>query len=289
MQSQNRVPLVLMLCAVTAWTATAATARSQVPPVPSSGLVRQIDHVVIGSDEPEQLFRLFSEKLGLPVVWPFESYGTFSSGGVGFGNVNVELSRGGRGPGIIGVALEPGSVPELITGLDALGLKHGSPEPFSRRDSSGKDSLLWTTVGMTNLPPAPASLVFFCKYNFDVDAARRQNLRELQNRGGGALGIESATELVMGVRDIAAAQRDWRLLLGQGTTGRQDILRIGSGPAIRLVAAQEDQLEFLRIKVKSLARARAFLRVEEMLGSDVGREIALKLPRAAGIDVRLVE
>jgi len=56
-----------------------------------------------------------------------------------------------------------------------------------------------------------------------------------------------------------------------------------------LVAAQEDRLELLRIKVKSLARARAFLRAEDLLGDDAGREIALKLPRVAGIDVRFVE
>jgi hypothetical protein len=217
------------------------------------------------------------------------SYGTFSSGGVGFGNVNIELiHRGDRRPGIIGVAMEPGSVPELIAGLDALGLKHGSPEPFSQKDSSGNNRLLWTTVGMTNLPPAPASLVFFCKYNFDVDAARIQRQRELQDRGGGPLGIESATELVMGVRDIDAAQRDWRLLLGPGT-GQQDVWRIGSGPAIRLVAAQGDQFELLRVKVKSVARARAFLRAEDLLGNDAEREIALKLPRVAGIDVHFVQ
>ena len=44
-------------------------------------VVRQIDHILIGSDKPEELFRLFSEKLGLPVVWPFTTYGDFVSGG----------------------------------------------------------------------------------------------------------------------------------------------------------------------------------------------------------------
>jgi hypothetical protein len=258
---------------------------------PEKPLVRQIDHIMMSSDEPEQLFRLFSEKLGLPVVWAFQSYGTFSSGGVGCGNVNIELIHlAGRGSGIIGFAMEPGSVSELVTGLDARGLKHGSAEPFTRKDSAGNDRLLWTNVDMTNLPPAPASLVFFCKYNgFDVDAGRTRLKRELENRGGGPLGIESTIELVMGVRDIAAAQRDWRLLVGPSITGEQYVWHIGSGPAIRLIAAQRDQLELLRIKVKSLERARAFLKAEGLLGDDIGREITLNRSRVAGIDIRLVE
>jgi hypothetical protein len=245
---------------------------------------------MMSSDEPEQLFRLFSEKLGLPLAWAFQSYGTFASGGVSLGNVNIELIHlGGRGSGIIGFAMEPGSVSELITGLDARGLKHGSPRPFSQKDSSGNDRLLWTNVDLTNLSPAPASVVFFCKYTTDVNASRTMHQRELQNRGGGPLGIESATELVMGVRDIAAARRDWRLLLGSAMTGQQDVWPAGSGPAIRLVAAQEDHIELLRIRIKSLERARAFLKTESLLGDDTGHEIALKRSQVAGIDIRLVQ
>jgi hypothetical protein len=134
---------------------------------------------------------------------------------------------------------------------------------------------------MRSLPPAPASLVFFCKYNHDVEAGRNKFQRELQNRGG-PLRIESATELVMGVRDIAAAQRDWRLLLGPAITGQETVWHLGSGPAIRLVAAREDHLELLRIKVRSLERARAFLRAEALLGDVARREFALKRSRAAG-------
>jgi hypothetical protein len=191
----------------------AAGQSTQASHLPSKVLVRQIDHILIGSDEPEELFRLFSEKLGLPVVWPFRSYGEFSSGGVGFGNVNIELIRAERPESaLIGVALEPSSLPEVLTELDAQGLKHGSPAPFHQKDPSGAERLLWTTVQMTSLPPA--STIFFCKYNFDVDERRARIRGELQNHGGGPLGIESVMELVIGVRDMAAAQRDWSILLG---------------------------------------------------------------------------
>jgi hypothetical protein len=77
-------------------------------------LVRQIDHIIIRSDEAEGLFRLFSEKLNLPVAWPYRSYGAFSSGGVGFGNVNIELmlrSESRPGSGLRAVALERSPCP----------------------------------------------------------------------------------------------------------------------------------------------------------------------------------
>lgn len=253
-------------------------------------LVRQIDHIIIRSDEAEGLFRLFSEKLNLPVVWPYRSYGAFSSGGVGFGNVNIELmlrSESRPGSGLRAVALEPISLSGVLTGLDARGLKHSTPAPFQQKDPSGAERLLWTTVQMTSLPPASA--IFFCKYNFDLDERRARIQRELQNHGGGPLGIESLMELEIGVQDMAAAQRDWGILLGPVREGQQRVWQIGSGPAIRLVAAQEDHLALLRVKVKSLQRARAFLKSENLLGLDAGGEISFEHSHVAGADIRLVE
>jgi hypothetical protein len=265
----------------------AAGQSTQAAHLPPHVWVRQIDHILIGSDEPEQLFRLFSEKLGLPVAWPFRSYGQFSSGGVGFGNVNIELiGSEHRQSGLTGVALEPTSLSEILSGLDAQ-LKHGAPAPFSQKDSSGAERLLWTTVNMTNLPPA--GTVFFCKYNFDTDERRAPIKRELESHGGGPLGIESVKELVIGVKDVAAAQHDWSILLGPVPPSQEPLWQIGTGPAIGLVAAQQDHLMLLRVKVKSLERARAFLKAENLLGLDAGHEISLDPSHVAGADVRLVE
>jgi hypothetical protein len=266
----------------------AAGQSTQAARLPAHVLVRQIDHILIGSDEPEQLFRLFSEKLGLPVVWPFRSYGQFSSGGVGLGNVNIELiGSEHRQSGLTAVALEPTSLSEVLRRLDAQGLKHGAPAPFSQKDSSGAERLLWTTVNMTNLPPA--GTVFFCKYNFDVDERRALINRELESHGGGPLGIESVIELVIGVRNMAAAQHDWSILLGSVRPSQDPLWQNGSGPAIRLVAAQEDHLVLLRVKVKSLERARAFLKGQNLLGVDGVHEISLDPTHIAGADIRLVE
>jgi hypothetical protein len=253
-------------------------------------VARQVDHIMISSNEPEQLFRLFSEKLGFPTAWAFQSYGTFSSGGVGFGNVNIEvIAAHGRPTGLVGVALEPDSLSQLVSELDDRGLNHKAPAPFYQKDSSGKDVLRWTTVGLNDLPPAPGFAVFFCKYNIDVVARRSSIQRELQGHGGGPLGIESTAELVIGVRDIAAAQGEWRLLLGPERASHELLWQLGTGPSIRLVADQEDRFAQLRLKVKSLERARAFLKGENLLGVDAGREISIEPSRVAGVDLRLVE
>jgi len=254
----------------------------------SEVLVRQIDHILIGSDQAEAVFRLFSEKFGLPVAWPFESYKDFASGGVGFGNVNIEIVRSERHPsGLTGVALEPTSLSEVLSGLDAHRLKHNDPSPYFGKDSSGTKTLWWTTVGVTSLPPAGS--IFFCKYNFDVDGRRVRLHADLQKHEGGPLGIEALNEVVIGVKDMAAAQHDWSVLLGPVPPGQEPLWQIGSGPAIRLVAGKEDGLVLLRVKVKSLERARAFLKAENMLGFDAEHEISLDSSHVAGADVRLVE
>jgi hypothetical protein len=246
-------------------------------------------HILISSDDPEKMMRLLSEKFSLPVAWPFQAYGTFSSGGVSFGNVNIEMGRLSTRRGLIGMGLEPkpSAVSEVLSGLDARGLKHSAPAPHYQKGESGENLLLWTTFGLTSLPPAGDA--FFCKYNVDVDERRARLQRELQNRSGGPLGIESAVELVIAARGIAATQRDWGLLLGPPRTGEQSVWQVGSGPAIRLVAAQEDHLEMLRVKVTSLKRARAFLKSENLLGLDSAREISLDRSQVAGTDIRLIE
>jgi len=269
--------------------AMSANAYAQAPDLPSESLVRKIDHIVIHSDDPEKMMQLLSEKLALPVVWPLQPFGTFSSGGIGFGNVIIEIGRVSGQPGLVGIGLEPkpSSVAEVLAGLDARALKHDAPNPHYQKDRAGENQLAWTTFGLTALPPAHTA--FFCKYNISVDESRVWQRRELQNRSGGPLGIESVVELVIGARDIAAAQHEWSLLLGPLRTGEEFIWQIGSGPAIRLVAAQEDHLVMLRVKVTSLERARAFLKSENLLGLDGAREISLERSHVAGTDIRLVE
>ena len=60
---------------------------------PAEPPIRQIDHVMIKADDPREVFAFFTETLGVPIAWPLEERGGVVSGGVGFGNVNVEAIR----------------------------------------------------------------------------------------------------------------------------------------------------------------------------------------------------
>jgi hypothetical protein len=93
--------------------------------------VRQIDHIMIRSEQPLNLYRLFVETFELPVAWDMATRGGVTSGGVGFGNVNVETIRF---PGqttrqslLVGFALEPyPSLSESLADLDRRNIPYGA-------------------------------------------------------------------------------------------------------------------------------------------------------------------
>ena len=45
-------------------------------------LLTKVEHFYLVSDESERLFQLFKDEFKLSVVWPFNSYGDFASGGL---------------------------------------------------------------------------------------------------------------------------------------------------------------------------------------------------------------
>ena len=53
--------------------------------------VTKIEHFFASSPKPEKLFQFFSKELELPVLWDYQSWGDFASGGVTLGNVAFEL------------------------------------------------------------------------------------------------------------------------------------------------------------------------------------------------------
>src|SRR5215212_3322570 len=56
--------------------------------------IRQIDHVMIRTDAPRDLYAFFTNVLQLPVAWPLMSPRPgLTTGGVAFGNVNVEAMQ----------------------------------------------------------------------------------------------------------------------------------------------------------------------------------------------------
>ncbi len=248
--------------------------------------IRQIDHIVIDSDTPEALFHLFSEKLELPLGFPYKSYGAFSSGGVGFGNVILEFIHAqGLHPGLAGVAFEPATIEEASSTLDARGVKHDPAKPVYQPDPSGGQRLGWTTMELG----LAADGFFLCKYNVSVEPRRARIRAELDARNGGPLGVDSVSEVVVGVRDLAAAEDQFRRLLGPPRQGETSVWTVGAGPAIRLVTDGQDHLKEVRVKVHSLQRARAYLKEQGLLGADSGNELTLNGARLGETNIVLLQ
>jgi hypothetical protein len=118
---------------------------------------------------------------------------------------------------------------------------------------------------------------------------RAADLAALKERGGGPLGVEAMQEVIAGVRDEARVNELWRKFLAPAKAIDNGLWRIADGPAVRLVAAEENAIQAMVWKVSSLERAAEFLRAKGMLGLVSENQITIDPAKIYGLDVRLVE
>ena len=141
--------------------------------------------------------------------------------------------------------------------------------------------------------PANATThIFLSEYSPSyVDVAeRRERLRaELSARGGGPLGILSVSEIIIGSTDLERARESWGRLLAPSRPSTSDSWRLGDGPSIRLVPADQNGLQGFVVNVVSLDGAMAFLRENNMLGAIAETSITIAPAIVGGISVRLTE
>lgn len=270
----------------------------ELPPAP----IQYIDHIMIRSDTPTELFALFSQTLQLPIAWPLADRGGVVSGGVGFGNVNIEAIKF---PGqindptpthLVGLALKPLSLSQSLPELERRGIAYGVPRPFVSVGANGARTTSFTNVTLMQLSdadqPGDATMqVFLSEYNpIYVDAvARRARLRdELAARRGGPLGLVRVQEVIIGTVDMGAANRTWDALVAPAQRSDVDLWRIGDGPSIRLVQAERDVIQGLVLAVAALPAARDFLEAEGLLGVSSETELVIAPSRIRGLTIRLV-
>jgi catechol 2,3-dioxygenase-like lactoylglutathione lyase family enzyme len=269
---------------------------------PTEPPIRQIDHVMIKADDPREVFAFFTETLGLPTAWPLEERGGVVSGGVGFGNVNVEAIRF---PGqksvssraqLTGFGFEPSPLRACLDELQRRGVPYGPVRPLIVTDSTGAKQTLFSNVTLLGLsdsalPVDAAMHIFLSEYSptyVDVAGRHARIRKELIASGGGPLGVDSMREVVVGVSDVETMRARWQQLLSP-TPASQGAWQIGAGPAIRTVPANEHRVQELVVRVKSLARAKAFLQANGMLATGTAADVALNPSRAFGIKMRFVE
>jgi hypothetical protein len=264
--------------------------------------VQYVDHIMIRSEQPEELFAFFSETLQLPIAWPLADRGGVISGGVGFGNVNVEAIKF---PGqikdpapthLVGLGLKPFSLRQSLLELERRGIAYGTPRPFPFTGPDGERVTAFTNVTLLELSdadrPANATMqVFLSEYNpVYVDAvARRDRLRdELAVRRGGPLGLVRVQEVIIGTADLKKANRTWQKLVAPAPPSGADLWRIGDGPAVRLVQAERDMLQGLVLAVVALPTARDFLEKRGLLGAGSETELVIVPSKIRGLNIRLV-
>jgi catechol 2,3-dioxygenase-like lactoylglutathione lyase family enzyme len=268
---------------------------------PAHPPVRQLDHVMIRTGDPGKLFAFFTEVLQLPVAWPLATRGGVTSGGVGFGNVNVEaIHFPGQGdkalPQLVGFGFEPSPLRECLAELDRRGITYGPQRPIVSTRQDGSTQTLFTNVTLRQFSdtdgPADATIhVFLSEYSptyVNVEQRRARVRSELLAGGGGSLGVDSVKEIVVGVRDLKTARTLWQKLLDPTPSSASSTWQIGGGPAIRLVRAEDNVVQSLVVSVTSLQRAKAFLRDQGLLGLDSGEEATLDPSKIDGLNIRLV-
>ena len=280
-------------------TVTASSMAAQVLP---PGPIRQVDHVMIRTGDPKELFEFFVEVLQLPVAWPLMSpRAGVTTGGVSFGNVNVEAiqipGQTDNRPRLVGFAFEPFELRSALSEMDRRGVTYGPLRPVMSRASDGSANTLWTNVTLRQFSdsdgPADATVhIFLSEYSptYVNVAERRTRLRsELIAKQGGPLGVEALKELVIGVDDLDSVGALWQKLLAPTRPSESSVWQIGDGPAIRLVAAEKTSVQELVIRVASLQRANTFLREKGLLGTESPGEATIDPSRLKGLRFRLVE
>ena len=264
--------------------------------------IRRIDHIMIRAEDPDEVFAFFTDVLQLPVAWPMmRPREGVATGGVGFGNVNVEAIRfpgqksQARRAQLVGFAFEPSPLAECFAELNRRGITYGEPRPLIAPGPDGSKNTLWTNVTLRQFSDGEAAEaamhIFLSEYNpkyVDVDQRRERLRRQLAEHGGGPLGVEAVREVIVGVADPEAARGLWQKLLDPTPSSAPGTWQVSDGPAIRLVQAKENTTQGLVITVESLPRATAFLREKGLLGSDSDREATIEPSRIFGLDIRIV-
>lgn len=265
---------------------------------PQAPIVRGIDHFFATSSDPEPLYKVFRDTLGLPEVYPFRVYEGFTSGVVSMGNVLFEVVTWSVPAGEVlptefkGIAFEPSErLPVTLERLTERELAHEKPEEVMMTNAAGKRALAYVNIGINGpggLPPA--SVAIFINDNLGsprASASREDGARELERRGGGPLGIVSVRELVIGVEDPAAAVARWRLVAGTGGT-RDGVVTFAAGPDARFVRASTPGIVEMVVVVRSLAEASRFLESRGSLRRDTSG-VFVDPAMVGGLRIRLVE
>ena len=259
--------------------------------------IQQVDHLMVQLPEPEQVYQLFSEDLGLPVAWAIVDYGPFKSGGVSFGNVNMEVLNSSEemrkdgmipgGTGIVGIAFQPSEPLEsTVNVLDAAKVPHGPILPFNVVQN-GTPMTLWNNLELSGM--MPGSLIFYCEYTFRNQGDFRKHMEQmLATANGGALGVTGLKKITVEYADLAVLEK-WQRVLPEAAGGGPGQRNGGNGVTVRLVQSGRNAVSSITLQVKSLELAKTALIEKGLLGTVSEGRISINLGAIAGLQVYVTE
>lgn len=259
-------------------------------------VVVKIDHIVVQTENPEQLFSTMAETFGLPIAWPMAIYPGFTTGGIHAGNVNIEFLDFDRAQNarlsdanVSGIVFEPTALGENVSELKSRGADPGEPEPQYQK-LNGTNTKVWTNIMLNGLF-GQDYIVYLVEYSPDYISRLSERLPE-KPEPLGKIGLLSVKEIIVETTDINKTRNTWQKFLGNSTPARantSDSWQIGAGPAIRLVQGERNSIKSMVWRVESLVRAKAFLGEMNMLGRSLEKEISVDPAKVQGLDIRLVE
>jgi hypothetical protein len=262
-------------------------------------VIRQVDHILVESSDPRALFSFLVDTLQLPVAWPISENQGYVTGGVGAGNVNLELFRyvdpkrasmpGNPQARYSGLAFEPYPLPDALRRLQSVGIPYTPPEPSISTLPNGKQGIAWTTVGLPSVA-RPLMSIFLYEYSpvfLKVDVRRKQLGNRLTLNKGGPLGLQATSEIIISATNLNKDREIWGRLLGKPTESGN--WRAVAGPAIRIAAGDQDRILEIILEVQSLDLARAFLKENKLLGSASGKRVSVNPAKIQGLRISLIE
>jgi hypothetical protein len=262
--------IAILLCAISTGIF-AQTARRRGP------IIRQIDHILIESGNPKALFSFFTDDLNLPPAWPLAGSKEYISGGVCAGNVNLEFfqyTEGNRRLGkaearYFGLAFEPYPLSSALGELKASSIPFMPQEPQYSTLPDGSRGVSLTSVTLPSFSN-PGFSIFLYEYNpafLKVGVRRMQLGNRLMLNGGGPLGLRSVREIVISIENAKKGEAAWSRLLGKPYAA--GLWHVGAGPAIRIIEGRgAAQIRTIVLEVRSLDRAKQFLRTKRLLSPD---------------------
>ncbi len=209
--------------------------------------IKKVEHFYISSNNATNIFQILTEQFGLPLVWDYQNWGSFSSGGITLGNVVLELieSQPEQTLTYYGIALEPSqSLRRTIPFLDSVNIPHGRINKASE----------WSTMSLNNILPDSINL-FLCDYHDRdfIELDRKKAVDKLVLNNGGALGIQFLKEIVIGTEDPVEFEN--KLTKIPGIVKKDNEFNFSEGPNLKLIASDIPFLALL-IKVKSITKAK---------------------------------